>query len=74
MAAEVQTLDERVTALENLVADLRAQIAVKPTSWLERLTGSVTNPEAFEEAMRFGREYRRTGRLLDQPADPDPGP
>ncbi len=74
MAPNYESLDERVTALEQLVADLRAQLTAKPAGWLDRLTGSVTDPEAFEEAMRLGREFRRTGRLPDQPDDPDREP
>jgi hypothetical protein len=74
MAADLQTLNERVTALEKVVADLRAEIAAKQAGWLDHLTGSVTDPEAFDEAMRLGREFRRTGRVPDQPDDPDSGP
>ena len=73
MAPNYESLDERVTALEKLVAELRTQLTSK-AGWLDRLTGSVSDPEAFEEAMRLGREFRRTGRLPDQPDDPDPGP
>lgn len=74
MGPNYESLDERVTTLERLVADLRAQLATKPTGWLDRLTGSVSDSAAFEEAMRLGGEYRRTGRLPDPPDEPDAGP
>ena len=62
MAADMQSLEQRVATLEHQVAELRTQ----PTAgWLDRLTGSVTDDEAFEEAMRLGREFRRTGRVPD---------
>jgi hypothetical protein len=73
MAPNYESLDERVTTLEKLVADLRTQLTAKD-GWLDRLTGSVTDPEAFEDAMRLGREFRRTGRLPDHLDDPGPGP
>jgi hypothetical protein len=74
MVPNYESLDARVTALEKLVTDLRSQLTAAPIGWLDHLTGSISDPEAFEEAMRLGREFRKTGRLLDQADDADPGP
>jgi hypothetical protein len=74
MANKLNSLAERVAALEQTVAQLRTQLAARPTGWLGRLTGSISDPEAFEEALRLGREFRRTGLVPDQPLVPDVGP
>jgi len=74
MAPNYESLDERVTTLEKLVADVRAQLTAQPAGWLGRLTGSVADPESFNEAMRLGREFRKSGRIPVQSDDPDPGP
>ena len=65
MAADLQSLEERVTALERLVVVLRTQPVPSAGRWLDRLTGSVTDDDAFAEAGRLGQEYRRTGRVPD---------
>lgn len=71
MNSGLQSLEQRVAVLEKLVNDLRAELTARPGNWLDRLTGSVKDQEAFEEAMRLGREFRRTGRVPDQLDDSD---
>jgi hypothetical protein len=55
------TLEQRVLELEKAVAELQRQ-RLAPGNWLERFVGSVTDLEAFEEALRLGREYREEQR------------
>jgi hypothetical protein len=57
-------LEQRVAALEAEVADLRRCPAAPPMAddWLEQITGSVKDVEAFEEILRLGREFREADR------------
>jgi len=70
MSDELTALSERVAALEQAVARLQAELTPPTEHWLNRLRAGVTDEEAFEEAMRYGREFRKTGRLPDDPGDP----
>ncbi len=54
-------LTERLSNLERIVAEMRAQ-PERPKNWLENLTGSVTDIETFQEVLRLGREYRQSDR------------
>jgi hypothetical protein len=67
MDPNLTALTERVANLERVVAEMRRNTPA--TSWLDTVRGSITDVEAFEEAMRLGREYRKTGRLPDDPGD-----
>ena len=69
MDSNLEALTERVANLERVVAEMRRNTVTATTSWLDALRGSITVAEAFEEAMRLGREYRKTGRLPDDPGD-----
>jgi hypothetical protein len=58
------SIEERLTALEEAVADIRKQLADyrsnNPSSnWLEKMTGSFKDDPAFEEALAYGREIRQ---------------
>ena len=57
-------LEPRVAALEAAVAELqRRPAAPAPAAdWLEQVTGSVKDVEAFEEILRLGREFREADR------------
>jgi hypothetical protein len=61
-------LEKRLTALEREVAELRAIMVIPPTSpnhWIEKIAGRFSNPKdkaAFDEAMRYGREWRESQR------------
>jgi hypothetical protein len=59
-----EALEQRLATLERTVAELQRRIEGK--NWVERLIGSVTDEEAFLEAMRLGREFRDS----DRPTDP----
>lgn len=60
MAAE--TLEERLSAVETELRQLKQQLAAKPTPAAEmgwqKIFGSFAESEGFEEATRLGREYR----------------
>lgn len=61
-AAQVES---RLSALEQEVANLKAQIAAAPThpnKWVEEIAGTFANDPIFEEAMRLGRKWRETQR------------
>lgn len=55
----------RLTALEQEVARLKAQIAVSPSrgnNWVEKIAGSFANDPVFDDAMRLGRQWRLSQR------------
>jgi len=58
------TLEERVTAMEHEVAELRQQLKAEKQPaklpWFEQIFGIFANREAHEEATRLGREYRES--------------
>jgi hypothetical protein len=32
-------------------------------TWLDNLSGSISNEEAFEKALEYGRVFRQTGKI-----------
>jgi hypothetical protein len=54
------TIEQRLHALEQVVADLQRQLAAKSTgeNWLERIIGSFKDEPAFEEVLEYGRALR----------------
>jgi len=62
-------LEQRVATLEHLVAELNRRIdgAPVPRNWLEKVTGSISDEEAFVEALEFGRALRNADRPPDAP-------
>ena len=59
MAANL-SLEERLAAVEAVVAELQQQITVpQPTNWLEQITGSFKDEPAFEEVLAYGRAVRQ---------------
>jgi hypothetical protein len=70
MSNEMNALAERVAALEQAVARLQAQVAPPNGSWVHNHHWAVTDEEALEEATRLGREFRKTGRIPDEPSQP----
>lgn len=65
-------LEEQVHTLEAQVARLKAEleeIRGPQIPWWEQISGShADDPEAFNEAMRLGREWRDSFRPKDRPA------
>jgi hypothetical protein len=62
----VTELEQRLTALEHEVADLRRRLppAVAPLDWLARFDGAFAHEPAFAEVVKYGREFREA----DHPA------
>ncbi len=61
--------ERRLAAVEQAVADLQRRLAdvPDPNNWLDKVVGSISDVEAFDEALKYGREYRYS----DRPADDD---
>ncbi|CAN5914266.1 hypothetical protein BH23PLA1_BH23PLA1_39080 [soil metagenome] len=59
-------LETRVEALEVEVARLKDRVErsgeVDERPWWERIAGTFRNDPMYEEAMKFGREYRESSR------------
>lgn len=53
------TVEKRLAALEQMVADLQRQIAGSPNtkSWLEKV-GRISDEEAFLQALEYGKFFR----------------
>jgi hypothetical protein len=64
-----EDVERRLAAIEQAVAEIQRRLAKMPDpdNWLDRVIGSVTDVEAFEEALKYGREFRDS----DRPADED---
>jgi hypothetical protein len=64
-------LGPHLAKLEQIAADLRALIGPTPRPWWKKMVISPDLQEDFEEAMRLGREFRKTGRIPDEePTEP----
>ena len=62
------SLEERVAALEEEVALLKAQSSNAPGTekpWWEQIFGTFANDRMFDEAMELGRQYRLSLREDD---------
>ena len=70
MSADLQSLEQRVTTLERLVAELRAQPTPVEHVGLDWKQWAVADEEGIEEVTRLGREYRLTGRVPDGEGQP----
>jgi hypothetical protein len=63
------TIEERLTALESEVAELRNKVATDEKTeeipWWHKIRGAFKDDPDYEEAMRLGREYRESLRPKD---------
>lgn len=48
-------IEERLSAAEAAVAELRRRLPVPPSGWLERVIGSQAGEPAFQEVLALGR-------------------
>ncbi|HZU76820.1 MAG TPA: hypothetical protein VFA70_08660 [Dehalococcoidia bacterium] len=58
-----QTIEERLERLEAEVASLKHERSEQDGTagpWWERIRGRFKDDPAYEEAMRYGREYRES--------------
>ncbi|HYV39095.1 MAG TPA: VOC family protein [Gemmataceae bacterium] len=62
--------EQRLEALELAVAQLQTQLSVTDGNWIDKFIGSVTDDEAFQQAMAYGRAFRISDRPSDEPGDP----
>ncbi len=60
--SEQATVEERLTAVEQQVADLRRRIPPQTDgkSWVERIAGTFKDDPDFDEIVRLGREFRKS--------------
>jgi hypothetical protein len=59
-------LERRLVTLEQAVTDLQDRVESKPaTNWLDKLIGSISDEEAFLEALEYGRAFRQAERDRD---------
>ena len=74
------TLEQRVAALEQTVADLQQKLGANPPAngkWWEQVGPPFHNDPVFEEMLAYGRYFRKTGREAPpdwKPGDPIPEP
>jgi hypothetical protein len=61
--------ERRLAAVEQAVAELQRRLADShdPRAGLQKLIGSMTDVEGFDEVLRYGREFRHS----DRPPDDD---
>ncbi|MBN1459429.1 MAG: hypothetical protein JXA57_07820 [Armatimonadetes bacterium] len=55
-----QTTEERLTKVEQELAELKRQLAHQKDgkSWIERIAGTFENDPDFDDIVRLGREFR----------------
>ena len=54
------SLEERLAAVEEAVAELQKQAAIpQPNNWLEQITGSFKDDPDFEEVLAYGQAIRQ---------------
>jgi hypothetical protein len=60
-------LEQRLTNVEQAVAKLQKQTVTHQDkgSWLDKVIGSVSDPEGFEQVLEYGREFRNADRARD---------
>ncbi len=58
------TLEKRLVTIEQAVAELQLTVERKPSeNWLENLIGSISDEEAFLEALEYGRAFRQADKV-----------
>ena len=64
---EETTLEKRLVTLEQAVEELQQKFEADTTSpnWLEKLTDSISDEEAFLEALEYGRAFRKADQQDD---------
>jgi hypothetical protein len=60
------SLEQRVTALEVQMVQVRQQVGPPPKkTWFDLMSGAFENVPEFEEVVQYGREYRHADRPSD---------
>lgn len=64
------SLEERITAAEAAITELRKQASMPPTTdWLQQVTGSFRDEPAFEEVLTYGHAIRQGDESLLESQD-----
>ncbi len=60
--AEQVTIEERLTAVEKDLAELKGQFTLHKDekSWIEKVAGTFKGDSDFDEIVRLGREFRKS--------------
>lgn len=70
--SEQPTIEQRLAALEAAIRDLQQAVLVQSRTpdpeWWKNI-GPISDREAFEEAMEYGRAYRNADRPPDEPGE-----
>ena len=53
-----ETLEQRLSAVEIAIAQLKQQNNSQSANWLEQITGSFKDDPIFDEVLAYGREFR----------------
>lgn len=65
----LETLEKRLTILEREMTQvkerLESQQARQPNPWLEYVYGAFKDDPLFEQAVRYGREWRESQNRID---------
>ncbi len=61
------SVEERLTNLEKAVGDLQARFHTRTVAadWLEKVKGSISDDEAFQQVLEYGRQFRQADRPDD---------
>lgn len=61
-------LEQRLATLERAVSELQDKLDPKfsPNNWLDNFIGTISDEEAFLEALEYGRIFRKSDRLIDE--------
>ncbi|MGE0827294.1 MAG: hypothetical protein AB7G75_33295 [Candidatus Binatia bacterium] len=58
------TVEERLTALEKGLAELKQQVSVQKDhpSWIEKIAGTFKDDPDFDEIVKLGRKFRKAAQ------------
>ena len=62
------TIEQRLLNLERTVVELQRLLKVTPTAsnWLEKVTGSISDEQAFLEVLEYGKSFRQADKPIDE--------
>ncbi len=60
-------LEQRLITIEKAISHLQNQMnePTQPQNWIEKMTGSISDEEAFLEALEYGKIWRETEQIID---------
>lgn len=72
----LETFEERLTTLEREMTRVKARLEPEnpqlPNPWLDHVYGAFKDDPLFEEAVRYGREWRESQNAEEDEADDVP--